>query len=136
MTEPQTYIQHPNGVEIECLAQETTATERAYLPVGLIVTLENDYAAGTALSINHPQLPDDLPIEAEVVWSRRQKNGFQLGLGFRTEEDLYRIRMLEQLCHIHLYQKEMRSEGRKLSNENAAKEWIELYAAHFPSDGL
>lgn len=136
MTEPQLYIQHPNNVDIEFFPQSSVSSESDCLPLGLICNQDTEYPLGTVLSVSHPQLSEELKIEAVVVWCRRQKNGYQIGLGFRTEEDLYRVRMLEQLCHIQLYQKEMRSEGRKLSQENAAKEWIAQYAAHFPADGL
>lgn len=136
MTEPQLYIQHPNNVDIEFFPQPSVSSESNCLPLGLICNRDTEYPLGTVLAVSHPHLAEELKIEAIVVWCRRQKNGFQIGLGFRTEEDLYRVRMLEQLCHIQLYQKEMRSEGRKLSQESAAKEWIAQYAAHFPADGL
>ncbi len=136
MTEPEFYLQHPSNAAIEFLTQHSALKTQDYLPLGLICNQDEAYAMGTEICIKHPQLPDDLPIKGIVVWCRRQNSGYQVGLGFRTEEDLYRIRMFEQLCHIQLYQKEMRSSGRKISTERAAQEWIEEYAAHFPSDGL
>jgi hypothetical protein len=41
--------------------------------------------------------------------------------------------MVEQVCHIKQYSKEiLEKEGRKLSDEEAAVEWIEKYAKDFP----
>jgi hypothetical protein len=41
--------------------------------------------------------------------------------------------MVEQVCHIENYKKEIyRAEGRLLSSEQAAMEWIIRYASRFP----
>jgi hypothetical protein len=43
--------------------------------------------------------------------------------------------MLEQICHIELYKKELRKKkGRKVTGEEAAIEWITNYADKFPKD--
>jgi len=42
------------------------------------------------------------------------------------------MRMIEQACHIEHYRKVWSEKGRQLSAEEAAKEWIEQYAAAFP----
>lgn len=136
MTEPQVYIQHPKNIALEILSVPDTEPRTDILPLGLICHQSEPQTVGSQIILKHPALPENQPIEASVVWCRRQKSGYQIALGFRTEEDLYRIRMLEQLCHIQLYQKEMKQEGRKLSAEGAAVEWISKYAAHFPTDGL
>jgi hypothetical protein len=45
--------------------------------------------------------------------------------------------MVEQLCHIEHYRKEVRdTEGRILDGEAAAREWISKFAAKFPDPGL
>ena len=136
MTEPQTYIQHPKSVALEILSAPAKCQTDELMPLGLICNQPQDHSIGSLVVLKHPALPEDQPIEATVVWCRRQKSGYQIALGFLTEEELYRVRMLEQLCHIQLYQKEMKQEGRKLSAEGAAVEWITKYAAHFPTDGL
>jgi hypothetical protein len=41
--------------------------------------------------------------------------------------------MVDQLCHIEAYRKRVLAEqGRKLSSEAAAWEWVARYAAGFP----
>ena len=43
------------------------------------------------------------------------------------------LRMVEQICHIEHYRNELlQTEGREISSEVAAKEWIEKYAHTFP----
>jgi hypothetical protein len=42
--------------------------------------------------------------------------------------------MIEQICHIEHYRKEVKLvEGRELSSEEAADEWITRYAGDFPT---
>ena len=42
--------------------------------------------------------------------------------------------MIEQICHIEHYRKEVeRLEGRALSAHEAAGEWISKYAGDFPA---
>jgi len=46
---------------------------------------------------------------------------------------LFRLRMIEQICQIEHYRKEVKLvEGRDLSAEEAASEWISRYASDFP----
>ncbi len=41
--------------------------------------------------------------------------------------------MIEQVCYIEQYRKEvLKKEGRKLSGEEAAMEWVEKYAKDSP----
>ena len=46
--------------------------------------------------------------------------------------DAFTARMLEQIWQIMNYQNRLEQEGRVLSIEEAALEWIDRYAAHFP----
>jgi hypothetical protein len=46
--------------------------------------------------------------------------------------DAFTARMLEQVWQIINYQNRLEQEGRLLSIEEAALEWIDRYAAYFP----
>jgi len=62
-------------------------------------------------------------------------SGYDNGMktDMNSENEAFRMRMFEQVCHIEAYRKEKQSrEGRKLSREEAAAEWISSYAAGFP----
>ena len=57
-----------------------------------------------------------------------------VAVGFLDRADAYRARMVEQICHIEQYRRDVwQREGRRLTAEEAAREWIERYAAAFPS---
>jgi hypothetical protein len=43
------------------------------------------------------------------------------------------MRMCEQVCHIENYRNEVKAaEGRELTPEQAAVEWVSKFAARFP----
>jgi hypothetical protein len=63
-------------------------------------------------------------------------SGYELGVTFLDAEDAFRARMVEQLCHIEDYRRSvMRTQGRELSLDEAATEWIEKFAEDFPEIG-
>lgn len=55
-----------------------------------------------------------------------------VGVQFEKDDEHHAMRMIEQACHIEHYRKQACEYGRLMSEEEAAKEWIERFAAHFP----
>jgi hypothetical protein len=73
---------------------------------------------------------------ARVAWCRACDGEFELGLAFTDPDEAFRARMVEQVCYIEHYRREIRdTEGRELTAEEAAREWIERNAARFPGTG-
>jgi hypothetical protein len=71
-----------------------------------------------------------------VVWCQPEGKTWQLGVVFLDQEDLFRARMIEQVCQIEQYRKDERQyHGRNLSGQEAALEWIGKFAAGFPRPG-
>lgn len=75
-------------------------------------------------------------ITARVRWCRPRKQGFEIGVEFLDQNDAFKVRMVEQMCRIEQYRSEQRDQGRELSSDEAAQEWINRYAAHFPALSL
>ena len=72
-------------------------------------------------------------------FNRRDGAGYEVGVSFLDAEDVFRARMVAQVCYIEDYRRSIaRAEGRELSSEEAAGEWIARYAHKFPgaSGGL
>ena len=64
--------------------------------------------------------------KARVAWCRPEDGGYLIGAAFRDASDAFRSRMVQQVCSIENYRKEMREkEGRSLTTEQASAEWIE-----------
>ena len=48
-------------------------------------------------------------------------------------DEAFKVRMVEQICHIEHYRKEvLASEDRRLTSQEAATEWIGKYSSKFP----
>ena len=75
------------------------------------------------------------PFEAScrVTWCQADGNAWQVGVEFLDQDILFRLRMVEQICHIEHYRRSVQeNQGRALSSHEAALEWIERYAEVFP----
>lgn len=131
------YIRHPVGIPIEVKARTQRAQgihNAVNLGIGgLAFRCERDFAQGEVVEIHIPFVQPPFNVEARVTWCKPHDGGFELGVEFRNQDDAYMARMVEQVCHIEHYQKAVcRTEGRQLSLEEAAREWIGKYAAKFP----
>jgi PilZ domain. len=76
------------------------------------------------------------PYEADgvVAWCRPEGDHFAVGVQFNEPSTQFSVRMVEQVCHIEHYRTLVRQEeGRHLSSEEAAEEWVAKYAAEFPA---
>lgn len=81
-----------------------------------------------------PCLGDTTCIEGSVLWCKTLLDGFEIGLEFDDPQAVFHLRMIEQICHIEHYRKEIqRVEGRTLTSEEAALEWIKQFASDFPN---
>lgn len=77
----------------------------------------------------------DPPFEgrARVVWCRREAGKFLVGVQFLDATAAFQSRMVQQVCSIENYRNEVQErEGRVLTTQEAADEWIEKYAGRFP----
>ncbi len=81
-----------------------------------------------------PVLKQDNFLVGNVIWCEKSDVGYEVGIEFESSRDVFRLRMIEQICHIEHYRKEIsRVEGRTLSVQEAADEWISKFADDFPS---
>ena len=71
---------------------------------------------------------------ARVAWCKKEGGQFAVGVQFPDSDVAFRVRMVEQICHIENYRRDVEiQEGRKLTTEEAAKEWIQRYGSSFPN---
>ena len=81
-----------------------------------------------AIQITHPYFEEI----AKVVWCQSNGSTHEIGVQFINIDAIYRIKMLEQVRHIEQYRSDMKNlHGRDLSPQEAALEWIRMYAADF-----
>ena len=131
------FIRHPSDIPIEYSAANGTAfTSDALKNVsvgGLCFGTVGPIAPGTQLRVRIKLLQPPFEALATVVWCRRSGDHFDVGVRFADENTEFRVRMVEQLCYIEHFRREiLDQEGRELSGEEAAIEWIKKCAADFP----
>ena len=88
---------------------------------------------GCAIRLTIPLLGEQYEADAVVAWCRCVGSGYEIGVRFLSRQDRFSVRMVEQLCYIEDYRQQVaRDEGRVLTSEQAAAEWIERFAGQFP----
>ena len=135
------YIRHPSDVPIKVMldlvedADDDSDDTLTNVSIGgLSFVSSQAIEAGQKVSVCIPILQQDNYLAGTVVWCEKSKKGYEIGLEFEGKKDVFRLRMIEQICHIEHYRKEIKIvEGRELNSEEAANEWISRYAGDFPA---
>ena len=102
---------------------------------GISLSTDAFYAIGTALEVTITISEPAFKASGHVAWCIPGKNNrFRTGLVFDDPATAYAVRMIEQICHIEQYRHEIeKSEGRHLTQEAAALEWVMRFAKDFPT---
>ncbi len=89
---------------------------------------------GTAIVVTINLVRPLFQEQARVVWCRQSDDQhYDIGVQFLDRNTGSRARIVEQICHIEQYKHDVgKNEGRNLSGEEAAIEWIRQYADDFP----
>ena len=136
------FIRHPADVPIqvtlECTEDENDETvDQTITNVslgGLAFVSQKPLDVLQRVRVCIPLLQEDSHLVGIVVWCEKAGKSYEIGIEFEKSRDVFRLRMIEQICHIEHYRKEVeRLEGRKLSSHEAAGEWISKYAGDFPA---
>ena len=93
--------------------------------------------AGNLIEIRIPTVNPPFTAKARVAWCRAEpQGGYMIGASFLDASDAFRSRMVQQVCSIENYRKEVKErEGRELNVQEASAEWITKYAGRFPTAG-
>lgn len=134
------FIRHPADISIEVELSSVVAVQTEHLydisEGGLCFKSKVDLPRGALLKIRIPLVRPTFETHGRVVWSSVMEAFFNIGVEFLHQCDVFRARMVEQVCHIEHYKREvLERDGRTLTSEQAAMEWIEKYAADFPRPG-
>ena len=130
------YIRHPSDIPIRFGAHGDAIDAKSLRDIGfggLCFVSQQGIAPGRVIELNIDRVAPPFQARGKVVWCRAEDDHYVVGVEFLDAEEAYRVRMVEQVCHIEHYRRQvMQSEGRRLSGEQAAQEWISRYAAEFP----
>jgi len=134
----RSFIRHPSNIPIEYqMDMEGSGAGRECLSDighgGLSFSSARELTVGGLITIRITQLQPVFEVEGRVAWCRPEGDGFAIGVSFLQADDCFRVRMVEQVCHIEHYKSEiLATEGRVISGEQAAREWISRFAGSFP----
>ncbi len=130
------FMRHPTSVPIEVLyLEEDVAKKKSLKNIslgGLAFTCDSYWEKDEVIKIRIPFVTPPFEVTGKVAWCKPQNSHFDVGVEFMELHDAFRVRMVEQACQIEDYKKRLEGQGRKISIEEAAMEWIGLYAAEFP----
>jgi hypothetical protein len=142
------YMRHPANMPIDFHMEESDITEvqrvKDVSQGGLCFVSDKPLRVGARIRLTIPvgsivkdsSLNIQLePYEASgsVAWCREKAGQYEVGVEFSDASTLFGVRMVEQVCHIEHYRQDMLiEEGRVLSSEEAAQEWVQRYAPYFP----
>jgi len=130
------YRRHPSEFPVELRAADEAAPrmERLHdLSVGgLCCRSSASLAPGDHVRIRIRVGLPGFEADGRVAWCRPHEDGYRVGVEFVSEEEALRARMVEQVCHMERYHQQLLAEGRDISREDAALEWVAKYAAQFP----
>ena len=88
---------------------------------------------GTVIEITIPLIRPVFRTKGKVTRCDKIDDHYDIGVSFCDKADAFMIRMVEQICHIEKYKEEIvKKEGRKITGEQAALEWIRKFAKYFP----
>ena len=131
------FIRHPADIPLTFSLKETKS-ETGYAKDlgcgGLCFTTDRALSEGAPIHIEIPLAYLPFCAKGCVAWCRPEGELYNIGVGFSDHGTLFNLRMVEQVCHIEHYRKKaLEKDGRHLSEEEAAREWIEKFADKFPS---
>ena len=132
------FFRHP----IECPIQVREMTG----PQNIRFQSENISAGGLCFFCDHKMPPEtaievDIPVQdklfhlqGRVVYSQqdKKKNRFKVGISFEDADSLFKAKLAEEILAIKKLRKYLeRLEGHEISEEAAAREWINRHAKAF-----
>lgn len=131
------FIRHPSNIPIEyCLLDKAVCLLDSINDVsvgGLSFQADNYIEPKSWLHLHIPINDNHFEIDAQVRWCQERDNHYDVGVLFSDKEEAFSARMVEQVCHIEQYKKDvLEKEGRALSGDEAAAEWITKFATEFP----
>lgn len=136
------FIRHPSEFPLEFKVNDDSEAKRRPLKNigagGLCFLAEQPITQGSKIHIHIPLAFQHLSAEAfdadgYVAWCTAEGGRYAVGVEFDDQSSRFGMRMVEQMCYIEQYRAYvLTQDGRQLSSEEAACEWIERYAAEFP----
>ncbi|MGQ0815247.1 MAG: PilZ domain-containing protein [Gemmatimonadota bacterium] len=100
---------------------------------GLAFLFDQCLDVGQVIQLRIPTVKPPFKANARVAWCRPEGRRYLVGVAFMDSTHAFQSRMVQQVCSIENYRKEVQQrEGRTLTTQEAAGEWIQKFAGRFP----
>lgn len=131
------YVRHPSNIPIDYQIEDNHDSGTRLLQNishgGLCLSAPDYIEPGKIIHIRIDIQKPYFEAAGTVVWCRSGDSGYEIGIRFDDADTEFSVRMVEQICHIEQYRRDaFVNEGRTLSSEQAAEEWISGHAKDFP----
>jgi hypothetical protein len=131
------YIRHPSKIPLVIVPHSTRQQLSLKLnnmsEGGLAFDSPVEFHVNSLIKIKMPSTKPVFKVDAVVQWCRELKGCFEMGVRFLDPDDAFRVRMVEQVCHISEYRKEAQKEsGKRMAWNKASEEWIAKNGGTFP----
>jgi hypothetical protein len=129
------YVRHPSTIPIELTLTRGPCVGRQQLTNiatgGFACAVCEPMPVGATVQLRIPLIWPEYRGCGVVKWCRGDAAEYEVGIEFRAH-DLFKAKMVEQLCQIEHYRNQLWiEEGRIVDGEQAAVEWIARYAKDF-----
>ena len=134
---PRRFIRHPAAIPIQLVRPIAThkpkeISQTQDVSAGGVSCLSNEILTpGEVIEVEITLEPPPFRTLGHIVWCKNYEGGYLVGIGFSDAATAYAVRMVEQVCYIEEYRLQQHHEGRELTQEEAANEWIAVHAASF-----
>lgn len=133
----RSYIRHPSDIPLDYHLGDKVQLKREHLNNvghgGLSFSTNEAIEPGTIIYLKIPLTNPVFAGTGLVVWCQKKSSGYAIGVEFTETDVEFRMRMVEQICHIEHYKhKVYENEGRLVTGEEAACEWVSKFAKNFP----
>lgn len=134
----RSYIRHPSDIPVEIIAEKGPSCASVprlinFSHGGLSFLSRIPHPQNSLVKIRISFVNPPFETVGTIKWCQPKDRQFEIGIEFLDQNDQFKMRMVEQICHIEHYKNEvLLKEGRKLTGHEAAMEWIEKYAGDFP----
>lgn len=132
----RSYIRYPSGLPVSVSLEEVVASETLYLNNisrgGLSFNSMVELRPGTVIRLRIPPSRPVFEVLGRVAWCKKMTLQFVVGAEFINADEKARAQIMEMVFHIDEYRRRvLEQEGRGLTQQQAALEWIEKHWADF-----
>lgn len=128
------FPRHATDLPVKVLFEELVASESSYLnnisEGGLSFNAMQPLALGAMVSIRIPLNKPVFDFACRVLWCTKKGLEYTIGVEFVGNDSTFRKRVMALVQGIDDYrQRVLDTEGRQLTSQQAALEWIDRYAS-------